>query len=155
MDSQKRTAREGEAHGTLRQAVRGDISAMHRVRLSVRENTLASAIGESDYVSAIEQTGRGWVIELRGKIVAFAVGNAMTGNVWALFVDPAHERRGYGRRLHDAMVAWLFARGVPRLWLTTQPGTRAQRFYEAAGWSIHGAVENGEVRFELVSPQQL
>jgi GNAT superfamily N-acetyltransferase len=55
-------------------------------------------------------------------------------NIWALFVDPEHERRGYGRMLHDTMTDWLRSRGVERLWLTTEPGTRAQKFYEAAGW---------------------
>jgi GNAT superfamily N-acetyltransferase len=65
--------------------------------------------------------------------VAFAIGNATYGNIWALFVDPAHERRGHGRRLHDAMVAWLWSQGLRKLWLTTEPGTRAERFYTEAG----------------------
>jgi GNAT superfamily N-acetyltransferase len=32
-------------------------------------------------------------------VVAFAIGDATIGNIWALFVDPRHERRGFGRRL--------------------------------------------------------
>jgi hypothetical protein len=40
----------------LRQAQRGDIAAMHRVRLAVRENRLTSAaITEAHYLPAIEQ----------------------------------------------------------------------------------------------------
>ncbi len=47
----------------LRQADRGDIPAMHRVRLAVRENRLTfSVITEEHYIPAIEVTGRGWVI---------------------------------------------------------------------------------------------
>lgn len=134
----------------LRLARRGDIAGMHRVRLAVRENRLtSSAITQADYVPAIEETGRGWVIEDAGGIVAFAVGNAVTGNIWALFVDPAHEGRGHGRSLHDAMVRWLWSQGCKRLWLTTQPGTRAQRFYEAAGWRPAGDAAHGEVAYEL------
>ena len=125
---------------------------MHRVRLAVRENRLVSGVSEADYIPAIEETGRGWVIEAGGAIVAFAVGNASDGNIWALFVDPAHEGRGYGRRLHDAMVAWLFSRGLTRLWLGTEPGTRAQRFYELAGWTYMGMLANGEARFEKARP---
>ena len=120
---------------------------MHRVRLAVRENILASAVGEADYIPAIEETGRGWVIETGGEIVAFAVGNARTGNIWALFVDPAHEKLGHGRALHEAMVAWLHAQGVRELWLTTRPGTRAERFYRAAGWRFDGMTGDGEARF--------
>lgn len=125
---------------------------MHRVRLSVRENRLASAITEHEYAIAIEETGRGWVVESDGTIVAFAVGNAVTGNIWALFVDPAHERRGHGRALHDVMVEWLFSRGLARLWLGTEPGTRAQRFYAAAGWRFTGVLPNGEAGYELWGP---
>ena len=134
----------------LRQATRSDIPAMHRVRLAVTENRLTStAITEEHYIPAIEQTGRGWVIEVDGIVQAFAVGNKVTGNIWALFVDPAHERRGFGRQLHDAMVSWLLAQGLQRLWLGTGPDTRAQRFYEAAGWQAKGGQPDGEILFEL------
>ena len=134
---------------TLRQAHRGDIPGMHRVRLAVRENRLSSPdrISEADYVAEIEPPGRGWVIEVEGDIVAFAIGNSSDGNIWALFVDPGHEGRGHGRRLHDTMVEWLEAQGLARLSLTTAPGTRAQRFYETAGWRCTGPVASGELRF--------
>ena len=41
-----------------------------------------------------------------------------------------------------------FAAGLDRLWLTTEPGTRAQRFYEAAGWTLAGTTDQGELRYE-------
>lgn len=126
---------------------------MHRVRMAVRENRLVStSISARDYVAAIESAGRGWVIELDETIVAFAVGNVETGSIWALFVEPEHQGRGYGRQLHDVVVAWLWDQGLGRLWLTTEPGTRAERFYETAGWRRVGAAAHGEVRLELVSP---
>ena len=120
------------------------------MRASVQENRLVSTtISDEDVRVAIEETGRGWVVEEGGDVAAFAIGNAITGNVWALFVRPQSERRGYGRQLHDAMIGWLFARGMERLWLTTEPGTRAQRFYEAAGWTRAGTTDQGEVRYEM------
>lgn len=128
---------------------------MHRVRMSVQENRLVSMVlTERDYVVAIEQTGRGWVLELRGEIVAFSVANAQNGSIWALFVEPGHEGRGYGRQLHDAAVAWLWERGHHRLWLTTDAGTRAEKFYEAAGWQRTEAESGREVRFELTNPNR-
>lgn len=134
----------------VRQAVRSDCAAMHAVRMSVRENRLVSVVlGEADYVEAIEGRGRGWLIELDGAVVAFAIGDASNGSIWALFVEPAHERRGFGRRLHDVVVAWLFEQGHQRLWLSTDPHTRAQKFYETAGWSAAGPTASGEVRYEL------
>ena len=120
------------------------------MRLAVKENRLVSmALTEDDYIAAIEQTGRGWVAEADGEVVGFAIGNAATGNIWALFVDPAHEGKGYGRQLHDVMVSWLWAQGLDRLWLATEAGTRAERFYQRAGWTPAGAGSDGEVRFEL------
>ena len=133
----------------LRQAVAADIPSIQRVRHSVRENRLVSTTISDDQVrEAIERTGRGWVIESAGEVVAFAVGNATNGNIWALFVHPDHERRGYGRLLHDTMVEWLWSKGLARLWLTTEPDTRAQRFYEAAGWRRIGPTQSGELRYE-------
>jgi GNAT superfamily N-acetyltransferase len=123
---------------------------MHRVRMSVRENRLVSMqLTEADYVDAIESRGHGWVVELEGSIVAFAIGDASNGSIWALFVEPGFEGRGFGRLLHDEMVNWLWQQGHDRLWLTTDPGTRAQRFYEAAGWRTVGLGPHGEVRLEL------
>ena len=138
---------------SLRQATRFDVDAIQRVRASVRENRLTSTtISDADVLHAIERTGRGWVVEVEGNVVAFAVGNAHTGNIWALFVDPAHERRGYGRRLHEAMVAWLWSLNHDRLWLTTEPGTRAEAFYAAAGWQLAGRTDGGELLLELRRP---
>jgi GNAT superfamily N-acetyltransferase len=132
-----------------RQAVAADIAGIQRVRWSVRENRLVSSvITDDDVREAIEESGRGWVVESEGEVVAFAIGNARTGNIWALFVHPEHEGRGHGRRLHGAMVRWLWSRGLDRLWLTTEPQTRAQRFYEAAGWRLIGPTDRGELRYE-------
>ena len=139
-----------DANVVLREARVDDIPAMHRVRLAVRENRLTStAIDETHYIAEITVTGRGWVVTEDDVVVGFAVGNRETCNIWALFVDPAHERRGHGRRLHDAMVAWLFAQGCPRIWLGTDPDTRAQRFYAAAGWRFCRVLPDGEHYHEL------
>ena len=137
----------------VRVAVESDIPGMHRVRLAVRENRLTSSvITEKHYVPAIAETGRGWVAEENGVVFGFAVGNKTTGNIWALFVDPDQEGKGLGSLLHDAMVSWLFQQGLPRLWLGTEPGTRAQRFYEASGWSFVRILPDGEALYELLAP---
>lgn len=140
----------------LRLAAESDIAGMQRVRRAVRENRLVSlVVSDEDVRSAIVDTGRGWVIEIAGEIVAFAVGNAQTGNIWALFVHPDHEGRGYGRRLHDATVDWLWSRGLDLLWLSTEAGTRAERFYESAGWRRSGTTASGETRFEMRRPSPM
>jgi GNAT superfamily N-acetyltransferase len=134
----------------LRQAIASDITAIQRVRKSVRENRLVSTvISDEDVRDAIETSGRGWVVESQGEVVGFSIGLVDTGNIWALFVHPDHEGRGHGRRLHDETVAWLWSQKLDSLWLTTEPGTRAQSFYEAAGWRLVGRTSQGELRFEM------
>jgi len=127
-----------------------DVPELRRIRAAVRENRLVSrTIDADEYVREMTEPGRGFVAEADGVIVGFAVANASTGNVWALFVHPDHEGRGHGRRLHDRLVEWLLSREGPVPWLTTAPFTRAERFYLAAGWTLVGPTGRGEVRFEL------
>jgi GNAT superfamily N-acetyltransferase len=135
--------------GLLRQATEHDISGMHRVRLAVHENMTSGAIRVEHYLSEIEVSGRGWVIVDGQEVVAFAVGNRETASIWALFVHPGHEGKGYGRLLQAAAVEWLFAQGVHRIWLSTSPGTRAQYFYEAAGWKFCRVLPSGKLYYEL------
>jgi GNAT superfamily N-acetyltransferase len=102
----------------LRQAVRSDLPDLFRVRRAVSEDRLfLLSMPDDRFVEALETTGRGWVIELDGVIVAYAIGDAITGSISALFVDPPHRGHGYGRRLHDAVVDWVWSQGHDRIWL--------------------------------------
>jgi GNAT superfamily N-acetyltransferase len=132
-------------------ATLADIDAMHKVRLSVLENTLTDpgSIGPGQYQAMLQERGRGWVYEVEGTIVGFAIADHSRRNIWALFVAPGFQRRGIGRALHDAMVTWLFEKSREPLWLTTGPNTRAEQFYETAGWRRTGVEATSELRLEL------
>ena len=133
------------------EAVLADIADIHRVRLSVRENVLAdpSRVTDADIARVIANTGKGWVCRIDGTIRGFSFADGQTRNIWALFIEPGFERRGVGRRLHDLAVGWLFERSAEPIWLTTEPGTRAEGFYRAAGWRAGEVEANGDRRFEL------
>ena len=141
--------RGGDAARAARRAAAADSA---RVRLPGRATLLPSVVAEADDPRETTETGRGWVAVRDRTIVGFAVVNARTGNLWALFVDPRHEARGIGRRLHDEALAWLFAQGAAAAWLTTEPDTRASRFYERAGWRATSTTPAGERRYELDAP---
>lgn len=96
----------------------------------------------------INERGRGWVAEVDGEVVGFAIADRARANVWALFVDPDREGRGLGRALHDQMMNWLFSTGIEQAWLGTEPGTRAERFYLSSGWRYEGQ-RNGEAKYVL------
>jgi len=119
--------------------------------MSVRENRIPdlSVLDPRDIDRMLGGDGCGWVCEVDDRIVGFAMADLSKANVYALFVEPAFEGRGIGRRLHDTMMRWFFDRGIPEVWLSTDPNTRAEAFYRRAGWTAAGTRANGEIRFTL------
>lgn len=68
-----------------------------------------------------------------------------TAELKRMHVSPAHQRRGYGRRILTDLRARARKQGYTELVLvTTGPQTAAQRFYEAAGFA---EVERERVEF--------
>ncbi len=134
---------------SLRPATVADIPAMHAVRLAVRENVLRdpSRVQPGDYAALLAGPGWGVVAEVDGQLAGFGMADGASRNLWALFVAPGFEGRGIGRALHDELLDWLFARGDGPAWLTTAPGTRAERFYRVAGWQDAGREPGGDLRF--------
>ena len=135
----------------FREAKIEDIEKMHTVRLAVQENRLSdpTRITPEDYAVRITERGKGWVCDVEGDILGFAIVDLEESLVWALFVLPEQEGNFIGRMLHDMMVSWCFSRGIPKLTLTTAPNTRAEKFYHKSGWQQIGTTATGEVIFEL------
>jgi adenylate kinase family enzyme len=141
----------------LRLATKDDIETMHRIRLAVRENRLSdpARVTPGDYRALLEGGGRGWVAVEGDRLLGFGMADRAKRNVWALFVAPGAEGRGVGRVLLASMTTWLLEAGGDRTsawlrpWLTTEPGTRAERLYRGTGWREVAVEPNGELRFEF------
>ena len=135
----------------IRQACRADVPTLLALRLSVRENRLSDprrviAASFDPYLS----DSSAWVAESGDRVLGFAVLDQKTASIWALFVAPDAERTGVGRALHDHLIASARTLGLIELWLRTSPGTRAERFYRAAGWRrTPGVGEDGEIRMRM------
>ena len=131
------------------------IPGMFRVRVSVTENALSLdrlrelGITPGSLAAELGLRYHGWVVEEDGEVVGFSVADVRLGMVWALFVDPGREGRGYGTQLLDRAVDRLWAQGVARIWLKTDPNSRAAGFYRRSGWRESGTMEEGEITFEL------
>ena len=82
---------------TLREATIEDIDQMHVVRTSVYENQLSNPnlITTKDYEDYLVNRGKGWVAEVDNLIVGFAIADLIDNNVWALFVQPGFEKKGF------------------------------------------------------------
>lgn len=135
----------------IREARVADIPAYMEVRLAVRENVLRNPalVTDADNIDYLTRRGKGWVSEVEGRIVGFAIADLQDHSVWALFVHPDAESQGIGRALHDTMLTWYFQQTSTPLWLGTEAGSRAEAFYRRAGWQSTGLKPNGELRFEI------
>jgi GNAT superfamily N-acetyltransferase len=133
----------------FREAQQADIAAMHQVRNSVKENILSDPgrISLQDYEEYLFKKGKGWVCITDHSLIGFAIADLKGRNVWAIFIDPSHESEGIGKKLHDLMLNWYFSQTKDTIWLSTEPGTRAEGFYRKQGWKPVG-MHGNEIRME-------
>lgn len=124
---------------------------MQVVRHLVKENTLSNPdlVSDQDVAYYISEKGKGWVCEVKGQVVGFAIIDLLEKSVWALFVDPDFAEKGIGKELHHLMIDWYFQQTKDKVVLGTAPNTRAERFYKLQGWTPVGRYSNGETKFEL------
>ena len=128
-----------------------DIHQMHVVRTSVKENVLSNPglVTLQDYQDYLTSRGKGFVCEIDNIIVGFSIVDLIDKNVWALFVDPAYEGKGIGKKLHDLMLSWYFSQTTETLWLGTEPNTKAEIFYRKNHWMENGRHGKNEIKFEM------
>jgi GNAT superfamily N-acetyltransferase len=116
--------------------------------MSVRENRLVSLrIAHDEYRNAITVDGKGWVAEVDGVVVGFAVGLLREKNLWALFVKPGFEGIGVGRSLARYAFDWFHDENVSEVTFTTEPDTRADAFYTRLGCERGDLVSHGDVAY--------
>ncbi|MCZ8313311.1 GNAT family N-acetyltransferase [Phreatobacter sp.] len=132
----------------IRIATRADLPRISEIRGAVRENMLSNPAKITDTVAFLIDRDGFWVFETDGHIHGFSSADPRDGSIFALFMDRASEGRGMARDLLAAACVHLAAAGHGRAWLTTDPGTRADRFYRRQGWTETGRTPEGEVRFE-------
>jgi GNAT superfamily N-acetyltransferase len=104
-------------------------------------------VTDADYTNYILGRGRGRVCEVNGKVLGFAIVDILDKNVWGLFVDPSVEKNGIGKRLHNMMLACYISCCDNTLFLSVEPGTKAEIFYLQAGWVNAGPKKSGEKSF--------
>jgi len=139
----------------FREAQIADIKQMQVVRNSVKENMLSdpALVPDSDVEDFITNRGKGWVCEIDGEVVGFAIADLKDHNIWALFMHPGHEAKGIGKRLHRIMLDWYFDQTKETIWLGTAPNSRAEKFYRLQGWKEVGVHGKGEIKFEMTQDE--
>ena len=130
------------AGGSFREIQPDDMQAIFDVRGAAwhNDNGLEEltrfGITHDSVREMMQQTHRGWLCEVDGKVVGFAMGNRATGEMWVIAVLKEYEGRGFGKRLLTMVEDWLFSAGWDEIWLTTDPDetVRAVGFYRHLGW---------------------
>lgn len=135
----------------IREALVSDIPQIQRVRNAVKENTLSdpALVPDTDVADYLTRRGKGWVSLQEDRVIGFAIVSVLDQNVWALFIEPGFDKQGIGRELHDQMMDWYFKQTAETIWLSTTPGTRADRFYRKAGWEEAGTYGKEEIKFTM------
>lgn len=135
---------------TIRKATREDIPQIKEVRFSVQENRMSdpSSITDQDIEWFIDNAPI-WVWDQGGKILGFSAGDPRDGSVWALFVRPESEGQGIGKALFERCCDSLKQSGHKTLTLSTQSGSRAEKFYRAHGWQANGYNKKNEIVLKM------
>lgn len=136
---------------TIREATLADIRQMQRIRNAVAENRLSdpNLVTDKDCETFMTIRGKGWVGEINHLVVGFAIVDLRENNIWALFLDPKFEKRGFGQKLLKTMLDWYFSKTKKTVWLGTDGNTRAEKFYRKAGWREVGRHGSREIKFEM------
>lgn len=132
----------------IRIATRADLPRITEIRTAVRENVLSRPEKITAAVEHLIDRDSFWVFEEAGSILGFSSADPRDGSIFALFIDPAYEGRGAGQALLAAACASLARAGHAAACLTTDQGTRAERFYRLDGWTEVGRTDDGELIFQ-------
>jgi GNAT superfamily N-acetyltransferase len=135
----------------IRKATPSDRPRISDIRFAVRENRPSSAAVVAVIAELIDwllDNSTVWVWEEDGTIQGFSAADPRDGSICALFVDPSYERRGIGRALLPFACEVLKESGHATAILTTEAGTRAERFYRTDGWTEVGRKEDGQIMFQ-------
>lgn len=143
---------------TIREMTVADLPEVFAVRISTVENNVTMQELEDEYeltpetlAAAMQLSAKGWVCEVDGRIVGFAMGDSESGEMTVIAVLAEYERRGIGERLLTQVQDWLFQSGHDEVWLVTtpDPNFRAYGFYQSKGWIATGEIVDDEEKFVL------
>jgi GNAT superfamily N-acetyltransferase len=129
----------------IRKATSTDRLRISEIRFAARENRASNPALIESLTDWVFDNSTFWVWEEDGAIQGFSAADPRDGSICALFVHPLYERRGIGRALLSLACDILKESGHATAVLTTETGTRAERFYRTDGWTEVGRKEDGQI----------
>ena len=132
----------------IRTATRADRPRISEIRFAVRENRASNPALVESLTDWLFDNSTFWVWEEDGAIQGFSAADPRDGSICALFVHPFYERRGIATALLPLACNVLKESGHATAVLTTEAGTRAERFYRTDGWTEVGRKDDGQIIFQ-------
>jgi len=130
----------------LREIEVTDIKDILDIRVSTKENhfsmTDLAEVGVTPESIAewLEGSVKGWLCEISGKPVGFALADSKTAEVLVVACYPEYEKRGIGKALMLKVHEWLWSYGHDEIWLWSDPDLPFAHMDSIARWVTHQRV---------------
>ncbi len=141
----------------LREIKIADIKDILDIRVSTKENhfsmTDLAEVGVTSKSIAewLDDSVKGWVCEMSGQPVGFAMADGKTAEVLVVACYPEYEKKGIGKALMLKLHDWLWSLDHDEIWLWSDPdpGIRAYEFYRKMGYEPTGATKGNDEMLKL------
>lgn len=119
----------------------------YEIRFSVEENIVhphqIQYLLRNQALEDISQGG-GWICKHGNEYVGFCMGIFIPDPIiGGLFVKPEYQSKGIGKYLLNKVTEWMFFNEAKEIKLTTDPMSKAEKFYQGQGWKRGGLDEYG------------
>ena len=136
----------------IRELEKSDIDDILDIRVSTIENHFSmedlAEVGVTPKAIAewLDGTVKGWVCEVSGRPVGFAMADSETAEVLVAACYPEYEKKGIGKKLMHKVHDWLWSFNHEQIWLWSDPdpGIRAYGFYRRLGYQPAGKIKGND-----------
>jgi GNAT superfamily N-acetyltransferase len=141
----------------FREIEKSDIKDIIDIRVSTKENHFSMAdlaqvgVTPESIAEWLEDSVKGWLCEISGKPVGFAMADSKTAEVLVVACYPEFEKKGIGRALMHIIQDWLWSFGHDEIWLWSDPDPciRAYGFYRKLGYEPTGVTKGKDEMLKL------
>jgi GNAT superfamily N-acetyltransferase len=141
----------------VREIDKSDIKDILDIRVSTKENHFSMAelaevgVTPESIAEWLDGSVNGWVCEMSGKPVGFALADSKTAEVLVVACYPEFEKKGIGKTLMHKIHDWLWSFGHNEIWLWSDPdpGVRAYGFYRKLGYKLTGTTKSNDEMLKL------
>ncbi|BBE09152.1 Acetyltransferase domain protein [Mycoavidus cysteinexigens] len=136
----------------FRKITENDIGDFYDIRFSVAENKIYPHqvhLLDRNLILGVFQEGGSWIcLDAHKKVGICCATLNPYPHIFSLFVRPEYDGNGIGKHLLTLCLDWFRSKNIESVELITDPGSRADGFYQHLGWKRGELDEYGcQVKF--------